>query len=676
MDVNERTHLLGQPPTILNIIENIENDIDDNPSSSMMNPLGKSMETIDKVDELEFTYWMMKKRQWSRIQRGTFSNEKRGFSLLWFLFFMAAYGTYLFLQIYHFERKDGYILEFILMGFISFSLGLLVPRFAMIVRIVFLEGYSTLYLFFIFNLYYKKQYYIPLISVGSGSLVFTIICFFVYPYIMRCVFSITGAITLNVDKEEWVKGQSNRFEIEKKSIFQKPTKVIYEGPLIDGRPHGIGTWMDTSYQGELLTGYWEDGMPLGPFESFVQSDTRSLLVNLRIIYGTNGGGKSFIDRIPLNTGVASIECCVSGNFFKGYPKVSMIKGPDLCKCSNQNCSCISSLLKKKCWRHIDDDKQLTSIVVSLDKKMDTLAITGYKPESGKKNKKISITMTENNRLVADSSWISSESNEGILFIHGYDHDLKDALKRFAQFLALGHFPNYIKPFVFNWPSSTSPLLYWCAHSVASDNDNHRDLQKFIESLGHAGIRNLHIMCHSMGTRFFLRSFSKIKKAFSKEKHIKPQEHSNHQVNKPEKNSNKINLTNLIFLNPDYEINTFKNDYDELRTYCPRITVYADHRDEAIKMAFRITQKRNLGNNIFGIQDDMGGLLDVDIIDTGDLDSNMSERHHSFFNINRLMVDDLHDLIVTGKRATERTSRLKSVNNIFRFSILPSNVVVV
>eukprot|EP01133_Synstelium_polycarpum_P010781 gene10781-12560_t len=424
---------------------------------------------------------------------------------------MAAYGVYLFLQIYRFKRKDGYILEFILMGFISASLGLLVPRFAWIVRVVFIEAYTTLYLFFVLNLYFKKQYYIPLLCVASGALVFSIICFFVYPYIMRCYFSITGAITLMVDKESWTKGETNRFTIKQRNCFRKPTTCVYEGPLLDGRPHGIGTWMDTSYQGELLSGYWEDGIPLGPFES-MENDTRSLLVNLRIVYGTNGGGKSWLDRIPLNTGVAAVECCVS------------------------------------------------------------------------------------------------------------------------------------------------------------------------ESLAQSGIRTLHIMCHSMGTRFFLRGFSKVKKAFRKRMVLSPNVSFNN-IPIPEDprdydDSNKINLTNLILLNPDYEISTFRNDYEEIRSYCPKITVYADHRDLAIRFAFKMLQKKNLGNNIEAISDDSGQTLDVDIIDTGDLDSNMSERHHSFFNINRLMVDDLHDLIVTGKRAEERTSRLKSVGDVYRFSILPSSVVVV
>lgn len=70
----------------------------------------------------------------------------------------------------------------------------------------------------------------------------------------------------------------------------------------------------------------------------------------------------------------------------------------------------------------------------------------------------------------------------------------------------------------------------------------------------------------------------------------------------------INLVNIILLNPDYELETFKNDYYELKNvrdycilylqlqYCPKITIYADHRDAAIKVAFKLTNKPSLGNN--------------------------------------------------------------------------------
>jgi len=149
-----------------------------------------------------------------------------------------------------------------------------------------------------------------------------------------------------------------------------------------------------------------------------------------------------------------------------------------------------------------------------------------------------------------------------------------------------------------------------------------------------------------------------------------------QTEEESEEKRRINLVNIILLNPEYEMETFKNDYLDLRAYCSRVSIYADHRDDAIRLAHKLTQKVNLGNNVHPLLDQNGKFLDIDIIDTGDLDSNMSERHHSFFNVNKLMVDDLYDLIITGKRAEERTSRLKSSGKVFRFSILPSSVVMV
>jgi esterase/lipase superfamily enzyme len=58
----------------------------------------------------------------------------------------------------------------------------------------------------------------------------------------------------------------------------------------------------------------------------------------------------------------------------------------------------------------------------------------------------------------------------------------------------------------------------------------------------------------------------------------------------------LELQNLILLNPDYEVDTFRSDHEELAQYCPAITVYADSRDVALKLAFRLNQKKSLGRN--------------------------------------------------------------------------------
>lgn len=36
---------------------------------------------------------------------------------------------------------------------------------------------------------------------------------------------------------------------------------------ISGKPHGYGKWTDDSRSGELLEGYFNDGIPVGPFQS-------------------------------------------------------------------------------------------------------------------------------------------------------------------------------------------------------------------------------------------------------------------------------------------------------------------------------------------------------------------------------------------------------------------------
>jgi len=299
-----------------------------------------------------------------------------------------------------------------------------------------------------------------------------------------------------------------------------------------------------------------------------------------------------------------------------------------------------------------------------------------------------------------------------LFIHGIYHDLDDALKRFGQFLALGHFPPHLKPFCFSWPGSSSPLLYWCASSSASDNDVHRDLRRFVRMLARAGITNLHVMCHSMGSRLFLRSFALLKEAFKRRAHFRSPNASfgdyrasamelldasarspppsltsstvlggSNGVTSPTgaaASELQITLQNVILLNPDYEAHTFLNDYWDMQQYCANITLYADSRDAPAKAASTMSQFKNLGEELFTDQQADKYLAqlnhDIDMIDTMDLDRNVDSQFHGYFNINRLMVDDLYELIVTGKRAEQRSSRLKHHKGTYRFTIVPASVV--
>eukprot|EP01114_Cavostelium_apophysatum_P013880 TRINITY_DN3461_c0_g1_i1.p1 TRINITY_DN3461_c0_g1~~TRINITY_DN3461_c0_g1_i1.p1 ORF type:complete len:706 (+),score=141.48 TRINITY_DN3461_c0_g1_i1:202-2319(+) len=664
----------------------------------------KSDPANDDLD-LDYTFWFMKKRQYERILKGTVEKPKDfGYIFVWLFSYLCFYGGYLFLQIWYFKRQNlsGYKLEFILMGFISLTSGVVSSRFGWLIRFWVFEVYAYCFIFFVEDWYYQPTKYGPIAGAFAGGMLLTGLVFLIYPYLLRCYLICSGSVTPKIVPKsiEDADSEGVRIEIAQKSFFSTTMECVYQGPIKDGKPDGNGIWIDTSQQGEFLQGLWANGVPVGPFVS-LENGTKSMLVNLRIPFATNAGGRFWTERIGLHYGVASVESCVSGKFIKGYPKVEFILPSSRCFCK-KHCVCVSELTAKTVYRHIDDDKLLKSVHVSIDKR--NIAVSGFKSVK-KKQDKITITMQKKGResqLILDEDWISSDTSEGLLYIHGYDHNLKDSLKRFGQFLALGHFPPHIKPFVFNWPSSSNPLFYWCAHSVASDNDVHRDLKKFIRGMKKAGIKHLHIMCHSMGVRFLLRSFPMLRDLFSlrltspnssfhEDLHMHGSElispiaspHGSMRISEDsiggrtyKANPDGIELINLVLLNPDYELETFKNDYIELQPYCNKITIYADHRDAAIRLAFQMTSKLSLGNNINPLVDSRGRFLDIDLIDTSDLDRNTSSSFHSFFNVNRLMVDDLWELIVTGKRAEERSSRLKRWGQVYRFTILPSSVVMV
>lgn len=71
----------------------------------------------------------------------------------------------------------------------------------------------------------------------------------------------------------------------------------------------------------------------------------------------------------------------------------------------------------------------------------------------------------------------------------------------------------------------------------------------------------------------------------------------------------------------------------------------------------------------------GALLDVDVVVTSHLQSNMHGMRHNYFHLNREMVCDLRDVVVHGTRARDRVSRLEFAGrNVFSFLVAPPYVV--
>lgn len=189
--------------------------------------------------------------------------------------------------------------------------------------------------------------------------------------------------------------------------------------------------------------------------------------------------------------------------------------------------------------------------------------------------------------------------------------------------------------------------------------------RFLDSCIAAGVENIHVVTHSMGIRLFL-SAMETKEIFERFNDLQSYG-----------TQGKLNLMTTTFANSDYSVKQFRDvNYEALRNICSVITLYVDKGDNALKYSAMFTKTSSLGrlSTPFYTSSDAQVLLDVDIVDTSGLQDNMHSTRHSAFNVNRMMVEDLHDVIANRKRAKFRLSRLvNKKGNLFCFMTTPAAV---
>ncbi|DAZ98671.1 TPA: hypothetical protein N0F65_008797, partial [Lagenidium giganteum] len=324
----------------------------------------------------------------------------------------------------------------------------------------------------------------------------------------------------------------------------------------DHRPHGFGMWTDTAFHGERLTGHWCHGVPVGPFRSF-EHGSGYCFVNLRVGY-CHIRGEQKNDEIwffpkhatnGLNWGVASVECSVSGGFFKFLPKVSHLTDETKGNVPRNATECFDSLRTK------------TDNVVYKEQ------VKAHKVET--QTSKRTIFKEQSMPFVAPSL---ATGREALVLLHGYNCSLDYGINRLGQLLALGDFPPTIHPFVFSWPSG-GVLAYFQAKKVGAESDlSGQYFHDFLRSLMDAGYTSINIIAHSMGARVYFNCLNRglLDDVFSLAHHAPV--------------PGKARLETLTFCNPDYERNDFVRHggaYDRSRRYCHRITLYADSLDGAL-----------------------------------------------------------------------------------------------
>ncbi|EUD66641.1 hypothetical protein C922_02962 [Plasmodium inui San Antonio 1] len=251
--------------------------------------------------------------------------------------------------------------------------------------------------------------------------------------------------------------------------------------------------------------------------------------------------------------------------------------------NKKNCNFIHDKTKK------DEFEDNTEVRIKIIKRKNTL---NYKEGT---NRRV-YSWTDNIKELSLDGWVKCELAgclEAVIFIHGYNTSHLEALQILGQMASFGNFPNYIKLFLFNWPSGKNFLEFFVAKDNSKNKKVHHAFKCFLDTLRSNGIRHVHIITHSMGTRMFLLAFHDIVKSdlFS----------TVDEKETEQSNLTKMKLITLTMMNPEYYLSDFVNkEYVFLRSFCTVISIYCDSNDKALKWAEIFSGTKSLGKNVFDL----------------------------------------------------------------------------
>jgi hypothetical protein len=153
----------------------------------------------------------------------------------------------------------------------------------------------------------------------------------------------------------------------------------------------------------------------------------------------------------------------------------------------------------------------------------------------------------------------------------------------------------------------------------------------------------------------------------------------------EEMSPKAQLSSMTFLNPETPLDDFREiHYELLKKYCKLITMYGSNNDIALLASEYIFSRRQIigchvHDMVLNPNSDLESLdleyMDIDVIDTTELDINIHAVRHMYFNLNKFVIDDVFDLVSTRARARSREHRVLNIGgNVFGFLAAPSYLV--
>ena len=324
-------------------------------------------------------------------------------------------------------------------------------------------------------------------------------------------------------------------------------------------------------------------------------------------------------------------------------------------------------------------------------------------------------------------WSKSERKDAVVFFPGYNCWLKHSLEVFGQLCAMTNLSQRVYPIIYQWPGGQVPTYRWAEHASAT-KDNRKGVFDLLCGLEAEGIQNVHFVTHSLGVQSMMAAFED-----SSDGSPSPVSECFRSVNNPDLFSSfiegdKLVLKSITMLNADFPVNAFvEHGFRSIRRKTSIITLVGDRAD----FALFVSELINGGCNFFGSEqpsvldsqirkeqtgfhyqtaigraidklyfaphfependgvnlifqgipsvgskkdEHPGSWLDLDVIDTTTLDTNVNNLRHAAFSVNTVLLRDIEEIIVTGRRAAKRTSLLHKEGNVFEYCQAPSFVV--
>jgi len=238
---------------------------------------------------------------------------------------------------------------------------------------------------------------------------------------------------------------------------------------------------------------------------------------------------------------------------------------------------------------------------------------------------------------------STESMNAVVFIHGFNCSVHDAMRRLGQLWTIGDFPNDFHPYVFGWPGMKS-VMYFRAQENTHDPEVLSDFGAMIERLKGSGYERIHVIAHSLGAGIVLNA-------------ARNNHHCIHDID------------TLILMNPDYPLHDFEESISRVVAICDHVTVYADATDSALLLSVLANRRRCIGRSIHMLSMSPYATR-FDVIDVSWMDANIPFLRHTFFHLNRLIVDDVREILTTRRRAEGRFHLVNNASNVWSFMYAP------